>query len=88
MYEKVSPGLTTTPFNLFIANFKFVVLGALLASYFVLKVESKSGKASLPILFVVISGVVIFKSITYSSLSSFNISLAASKSKSTPSTCG
>ena len=39
-------------------------------------------------LFVVISGVVIFKSITYSSLSSFNISLAASKSKSTPSMCG
>jgi len=53
-----------------------------------LNVESWFGKASVPICSIVTFGFVIVNFITYSSLSSFNNSLAASKSKLIPSTSG
>ena len=46
---------------LFIASCKFVVLLVFVLSYLVVNVESKLGKASVPILFIVISGFVINK---------------------------
>ena len=90
LYEKVSPGIRTVPFILFAANIKFVVRFLLLAEYLVENSDNKSGKASVPIIFVVTFGYNVFKGIIYSSFSSVNKFLASSNdiAKSVPFSLG
>ena len=78
----------TFPLIFWHAIFKFVDLSTSLTSNLVVKVANWSGKASEPIWLIVTFGFVIFNFIIYSSFSSNSNFLAASTSKSIPSTSG
>ena len=79
MNDSFSPGITTFPLNLSVANITFVALLALLDAKLVLNDAIKSRNASAVIESVVTAGYNVFNFILYSGLFSFNISFASSK---------